>query len=58
MATCASCGKNIKKGTWCFTCNDCYSVYCQDCGYTKKDEEDKYVCLNCGAEMQYGIANY
>jgi transposase len=33
-------------------------VYCQDCGYTKKNEEDKYVCLNCGAEMQYGIANY
>ena len=32
MATCASCGKNIKKGTWCFTCNDCYSIYCQDCG--------------------------
>ena len=58
MATCSGCGKEVKKGSWCFTCNDCFSIFCKDCGYSKQDEEGKYICQNCGAEMQWGVATY
>ncbi|MDE1856374.1 MAG: hypothetical protein KGH49_04040 [Candidatus Micrarchaeota archaeon] len=54
---CASCGKQIKKGAYCWVCGECYSTYCTDCAYIGgvDPNTNQCKCQNCQEPMNYSI---
>ncbi len=53
MAVCSSCGKAIKKGEQAFWCDECYNIYCTDCGYQYRNEDGQYICMNCKYPLKF-----